>query len=204
MRSLTCLVGVMTLCVLPLAATTGQGNETRARASELAKRLSGEGATAFAAAVPEDPSRFVAALHIPNVQLLVISGNYPAPVLLRELLLKGDYQRVYLDLNSAAERQGRYFVEDLGGDGLSIDNQDSMPFDITWRNGADRVLYNGEWKQQKLSETEYRARFEKDAKEYGEMLQIMLDAHAARQSARVQRDWELETRDTPAGSVAVK
>jgi hypothetical protein len=36
------------------------------------------------------------------------------------------------------------------------------------------------------------------------MLQIMLDAHAARQSARVQRDWELETRDTPAGSVAVK
>jgi hypothetical protein len=174
----------MTLCAVPLDAATGQGNETQTRATQLAKRLSGEGSPSFAAAVPGDPSRFVAALHIPNVQLLVISGKYPAPALLRELLLKGDYQRVYLDLNSAAEREGRFFVEDLGGDGLRVDRNANMPFDITWRNGADRILYNGEWKEQKLSEAEYRDRFEKDTKDYAEVLQVLIYAHAAAMTTR--------------------
>jgi hypothetical protein len=184
MRSLTCLLSVMTFCVVSLNGATQQANETHARASELTKRLNAAGPQSFAAAVPGDSSRFVAALHIPNVQLLVVSGRYPAPTLLRELLLKHDYQRVYLDLNAAAEREGRFFVEDLGGDGLRIDSKDNMPFDITWRNGTDRVLYNGAWKEQKLSETEYRDRFDKDAKEYADALQILVDAHAATATAQ--------------------
>jgi hypothetical protein len=135
-------------------------------------------------AVPDAESRFVAALHIPKVQLLVISGNYPVPALLRELLFKGDYQQVYLDLNSAAEREGRFFVEDLGADGLRLDSEENAPFDITWRNGTDRVLYNGELKEQKLSQTDYAARFERDAEEYARLLQFLLDAHRAQTSTR--------------------
>lgn len=180
MRCLRCLCGVVTLCIVPLNGAAQHRNETPASATELAKRLGDEAPNSIAAAVPGEPSRFVAALHIPNVQLLVISGNYPAPALLRELLLKGDYLRVYRDLNSAAEREGRFFVEDLAGDGLHIDSQDNMPFDITWRSGVERVLYNGAWKEQKLSEAEYRERFEKDAKEYADVLQVLIDAHGAR------------------------
>jgi hypothetical protein len=175
MKSLACLFGVIALCALPFSGAA-QGDDTRGRATELAKRLSGDGPKSWAAEVPGEPSRFVAVLHVPNVQLLVISASYPAPALLRELLLKNDYQRVYLDLNSAAEREGRFFVEDLGADGLRIDRKDNMPFDITWRNGADRILYNGEWIEQKLSEAQYRERFAKDAKDYADVLKILLDA----------------------------
>jgi hypothetical protein len=184
MRSLPCLLAVMVVCVLPLTAAAAQRSETHARATELAKRLTDTGLRFFAVAVPGEESRFVAALHIPKVQLIVIAGNYSAPALLRELLLKGDFQRVYLDLNSAAEREGRFFVEDLGADGLRIDSEENTPFDITWRDGAERILYNGEWKEQKLPDATYRTRFERDAAEYATILQLLLDAHAVRTTTR--------------------
>jgi hypothetical protein len=170
------LVSVLALGAVPVMA---QGNDSQSRAMELAKRLAGNGTQSFAAAMPDDPSRFVAVLHIPGLQLLCISGRYQSPALLRELITKGDYQRVYLDLNSAADREGRFFVEDLGADGLRPDRETDAPFDITWRDASLRTLYNGEWKAQKLSGEEYRKRFESDASDYALALKVLLDAHAA-------------------------
>jgi hypothetical protein len=169
----------------PLSAQSGPAWQTRA--VELAKRLAGTGATAFAAQVPNDPSRFVAALHIPGVQLLVISATYASPVLLRELMLKQDYQGVYRELNAAANRQGQLFIEDLGADGLRPDRERDAPFDITWRDMKQRTLYNGSWKDQQLSEAEYRTRFETDAAEYAGVLDILLTAHTAHAAIRQQR-----------------
>jgi hypothetical protein len=165
-----------------------QGEATQTLAAEFTKQLSSRELTAFAAPLPDDPSRFVAALHIPGVQLLVMSARYQVPVLLRELIAKHDYRQVYLDLNAAAERSGRFFVEDLGGDGLGADRARDRPFDITWRNAVERTLYNSNWKEQQFSEDEYRARFTKDAAEYGQMLRVLLGALAAesREEPRVR------------------
>ena len=182
MRIPLCLLASGLLVIAAPAPAMAQSSPSQERARELAKRLSGDAPQAFAAAVPDNATRFVAALHMPGTQLLVISANYSAPALLRELLLKGDYQRVYLDLNSGADREGRFFVEDLGANGLRPDREPNAAFDITWRNGSERILYNGEWKDQKLSEAQYRERFEKDAAEYAEILQVLLDAHAAHHS----------------------
>ena len=188
MRTLIFFVASMlvltTTTSTPLAAD--QGQESQARAVELSKRLTGTAPVAFSAAVPNDPSRFVAALHIPGVQLLVISASYQSPALLRELIAKRDHQRVYLDLNSAADRQGRLFIEDLGADGLRPDRERDVAFDITWRDATQRTMYNGNWKDQQLSEAEYRARFEKDAAEYANVLQILLTAHAAQSTSAVR------------------
>jgi hypothetical protein len=177
MRAAICAISVVMLTAPTFAS--GGTDSSQTRAAELVKRLGSSETKAFAAAVPDDPSRFVAVLHIPNVQLLVISGNYPVPALLREHLLKGDYQRVYLDLNSSAEREGRFFVEDLGADGLARDRKPNTPFDITWRNGTERTMYNGDWKAQELSQQEYRARFDRDEAQYVQILQLLLAAHAA-------------------------
>jgi hypothetical protein len=128
----------------------------------------------------------VAALHIPGVQLLVMSARYQVPVLLRELIAKHDYRQVYLDLNAAGERSGRFFVEDLGADGLRADRERDRPFDITWRDAVQQTLYNSNWKEQQLSEDEYRARFRKDAAEYEKLLQVLLGALAVQ--SREERD----------------
>jgi hypothetical protein len=162
---------------------SAQQDPTRDLAQELANRLGGTESRALAAPVPDDPSRFVAALHIPGAQLLVISATYQAPSLLRELIARNDDRQVYLDLNAAGDRKGRFFVEDLRVDGLRPDREPNAPFDITWRDAVTRTLYNGNWKEQQLSETEYRARFARDASDYAQMLKVLLSAHAARPTA---------------------
>jgi hypothetical protein len=181
---------ILSLVVLLVvsAPAMAQGEATQTLAAEFVKRLGSSELTAFAAPLPEDSSRFVAALYIPGVQLLIISGRYQVPVLLRELIAKHDYRQVYLDLNAAGERSGRFFVEDLGADGLRADRERDRAFDITWRDAVQRTLYNGNWKDQQLSEAEYRARFTKDAAEYGQMLRVLLGALAAesREEPRVR------------------
>ncbi len=176
------LVVVSVVCGPAMA----QGEATQTLAAEFTKQLGSRELTAFAAPVPDDSSRFVAALYVPGVQLLVISGRYQVPVLLRELIVKHDYRQVYLDLNAAGERSGRFFVEDLGGDGLRADRERDRPFDITWRDAVQRTLYNSNWKEQQLSEDAYRARFTKDAAEYGKLLQVLLGALAAETLAERQ------------------
>jgi hypothetical protein len=163
------------------AMAVAQDASSRILAPQLAGRLTGE-ATSFAAPVPDQAARFVAVLHYPGVQLLVISAIYQAPELLRELIMKGDYRQVYFDLNAAGDTTGRLFIEDLGADGLAADREANSPFDITWRDGVERTMYNGEWKEQGLSTEEYRARFEKDEAQYVELLQILISAHAAQTS----------------------
>ena len=184
MRLLCCCAIATMLGVFVGVPVTAQSTDSQTRAQELVKRLSGAGPVYFAAPMPDDDSRFVAALHIPNLQLLVISAKYSAPPLLKELLLKSEYQRVYLDLNSAADRQGRFFVEDLGADGLRAERKENAPFDITWRNASTRTLYNGSEKDQNLSEEEYRQRFAKDADEYAQLLQVLIEAYAAKSTTR--------------------
>jgi hypothetical protein len=160
----------------PLVAA--QDTPSRTLALDLAKRLSGSEPKFVAAPVPDDPSRFVAALHLPGVQLLVISATYSSPALIRELLAKGDHQRVYVDLNAAGERAGRFFVEDLRADGLHAEPERDAPFDVTWRDAVVRTLYNGDWKGQKLTQAAYQERFKQDAAQYAHALELLVAAHS--------------------------
>jgi hypothetical protein len=59
---------------------------------------------------------------------------------------------------------------DLGGDGLRDTREKNEPFDIVYRNGRDQISYDGDWKQQKMSESEYRKRFANDEAEYAHAL----------------------------------
>jgi hypothetical protein len=56
---------------------------------------------AIAAADPEEPNRFVAALSYPKSQLLVVDALYPAPALLRQEIVDAKYRDVYLALQQS-------------------------------------------------------------------------------------------------------
>ena len=141
-------------------------------AAELVRLMNERKITALAASDPADEGRFVAAM-VTGPQLLVIRARYSAPALLRERILKSEYQQIYGDLHSAGDRQGRMFVLDSGADGLKLAKDSS---DVSWRNAETQTIFNLDWKGQKLREAAYRQTFEEDEKVYAEMLATLLNA----------------------------
>ena len=87
-------------------------------AKELSQRLDQAKLQHIAARDPEDPTRFIAAMYFPGMQIVTVSGKYSVPVLLNEKLMAKKYQDVYVDLSSASERDSRITIEDLRCDGL--------------------------------------------------------------------------------------
>ena len=69
-------------------------------------------------------------MHMAAVQIYVISAKYSAPELLREKLITGKYQEIYVDLTSASERTSRISIEDLRANGLARARQKDPPFDV--------------------------------------------------------------------------
>ena len=169
MRNLFALVVALLAFTAPLLAA---GNSAEL-AGDLVKLMEQRNIDTVAAAYPTEPGRFVAAMHIKGVQLLVISGRYSAPALMKENLIKRDYRQVYLDLNSAADKAGRLFITDSQANGLQVVPGKNAPFDISWRDMTSQILYNSEWKAQKLNEAAYRKRFAEDETEYAAMLEIL-------------------------------
>ena len=183
MRNLFALVAGLVLATAPLMAA-GTSAEL---AAELVKLMEQRSLDTIAAAHPTDPGRFVAAMHIKGVQLLAISGRYSAPALLKEQLIKGDYRKVYLDLNAAADKQGRLFITDSQANGLHVSPEKNTPFDISYRGMTEQILYNNDWKAQKLNEAAYRKRFADDETEYAAMLEILKNALSTSSTAAPAR-----------------
>jgi len=141
-------------------------------AAELVRLMNERKVTALAARDSAEDGRFVAAM-LAGPQLLVIRARYSVPALLRERLLKSEYQQVYGDLHSAGDREGRLFVMDSGADGLKLARDSS---DVSWRNAETQAIFNMDWKGQKLKEADYRKRFDEDEKVYAEMLSTLISA----------------------------
>lgn len=145
-------------------------------AAEVATLLDARNLVAFAAEDPSGAGRFAAVLHFPGVQMLVVSGTYAAPDLLRQRIQAGQYREVYTDLSTAAAREGRFFVEDFGAPGLRPTREEQRPFDITWRDTTSSIKYDNQWQSQQLTETEYRDRFARDDAEYAQVLEVLMNA----------------------------
>lgn len=129
---------------------------------------------AAAAEYPNEPNRFTAALHLPGSQLLAISATSAYAPHVRELIQKRDYRQVYSHLSTASEPKGRFFVQDLGADGLHRIREDDDPFDIIWEDDVTQRIYNGAWSSEGISEAEYRRRFETDDRRYSRLLHVLI------------------------------
>jgi hypothetical protein len=165
-----CLAGVV---AVSLSAAALQEPKSAPLAKQLAAALDAAKVDSIAARDPSAPDVFVGALYFPGVQLLVVSAKYTAPILLLDKLAKKEYRDIYIDLNSASVPETKVFVEDLGADGLKAERTENQPYD-TYEVGGKRVMFNSDWKTQKLSKEEYLKAFAAGDERYSQLLSALL------------------------------
>jgi hypothetical protein len=158
----------LAVALFPVICFAQAPSKSEPLAKELVRLLEQTGAQYIAAKATEADT-YVAALHIPGVQLLVVKAKYSVPVLFDERLTKKEFQDAYIDLNSASLPETKIFVEDLRADGLHASREGDAPFDI-YESAGKRTLFDGDWKKQQLSEQAYGDLFAKADDQYSKML----------------------------------
>ena len=172
-RSTLSPAAVVGLLLLSLPSIAGaQVSKSAAVAKELIQVMAQKKLDSIAAKVPAAEGRFAAALYFPNVQLLVISGNYSAPQLMDPRLAAKQYRDTYMELSGTVAADTKIFVQDMGEPGLSQKKQDSM-YD-TWNQAGKVVMFDGEPGKQKMSDADYAKSFTAADEEYEKILSALL------------------------------
>jgi hypothetical protein len=170
-------LGRGTLVALLVAGSSVQAPAQELKSAALAKQLAAAMDAAkldsLAAKDPAGGDTFVGVLYITGLQLLTISAKYSAPQLLDEKIGKKDYREVYIDLQSSATPGSKFFVEDLGMDGLKPKRDGDQPFDSVEVSGK-RTSFDGEWKKQQLSEPDYMKLHQAADERYAHALTLLL------------------------------
>ena len=138
------------LCV-PASQLVVAGSSSAPLARELARVMADHKMDAIAALDPANPGRFVAALFLPG-QLLVVSAQYPAGAVLAEHLARKAYREVYGALNDATVRDTKFFVQDIGADGLDSTGES---IDVTYENAVEQTIFDGHPERHKISKKAY-------------------------------------------------
>ena len=157
--------------VTPVAA---QDSRSAALAKELTTLLEARKLDSIAARSPGAPDQFVAALSFPG-QLLVVSARYSAPAVLSEKIARSEFRDVYIDLNAASIPETKTLTSDLGADGLKPKREPNQPFDQQDINGKG-IAFDGNWREDKMSEADYMKAFAKADESYAAALQVLIGA----------------------------
>ena len=161
-------------CVSFVSGAAAQEPKSAAPAKELAQLLASKKLESIAARMPDNLEVFVGALAFPG-QLMVVWAKTTAPSVVNEKLMRKDYKEVYIDLNAASVTETRHFVTDLGPDGLRVKpDQKQGPAD-SHDLGAKSMRFDGNWREDKMSEADYmKAHAEADAA-YALALQALIN-----------------------------
>ena len=157
----------------PAAAEDAKPSKSSVQAAALAKQLALVKLQYIATKDPTEPGRFVAAMHLPGGQMMLVSAKYAAPALLNEKVLLGKFEDAYIDLNSASEAATRIIVEDIRADGFALTKSKDMMRDSFEVNGK-RVVFDFDWRKQKLTEAEYFSTLEAADTQYARMLELLI------------------------------
>jgi hypothetical protein len=170
---------VLTLCVFGLTATGGVEAESvsKSLARELTQTMQQQKMDAVAANDPAEPGRFVAALLFPG-QLLVVSARHAADASLAEQVARKAYRDVYTTLHGSPIPETKFFVQDLGADGL---DSDGKSIDVVYERAVDQIIFDGQPENHKMSKRAYAEKFQRADDSYSQCLRLLLDA--ARQTA---------------------
>jgi len=161
-------------------APAAPASASATKAKELVTLLAEKKVEGVTAKDPEQASRFVAALLVPKVQLLVVSAVYSRPMDMEYRLYNKDFMNAYLDLKSSALASERVFVDDALGDGLvALPGKNLAHDSIT--TGADTIVFNGDFadprrkNQKKISQDDYMKAFGDADQRYARLLGILVD-----------------------------
>ena len=152
---------VASVAVTPIQA---QDSKSAALAKELTSILQQRKLDSVAARHPAANDEFVAALFFPG-QLLVVTARTSAPAVLNEKLIRREFRDVYIDLNSASIPESRVMISDGGADGLRPRREPNQPFD-THDAAGKSVRFDGNWREDKMSEKDYMSIFSQADEEY--------------------------------------
>ncbi|HEX8030486.1 MAG TPA: hypothetical protein VF491_18555 [Vicinamibacterales bacterium] len=162
------------LCVSFASSAAAQEPKSAAPAKELAQLLSSKKLESIAARMPDNLDVFIGALAFPG-QLMVVWAKTTAPSVVNEKLMRKDYKEVYIDLNAASVAETRHFVTDLGPDGLRVKPEQKQGPADSHDLGAKSLRFDGNWREDKMSEADYmKAHAEADAA-YAVVLQALIN-----------------------------
>ena len=167
------VVLVAALALTLTSAIVSAQSASASLAAELGQLMDQAGLDSIAASDPGDEERFVAALYFSGRQLLAVSASYSAPILLDMKIANGQYRDVYIDLNSASAPESRFFVDDLGADGLQPEPSGDAPADSSARGGR-QVDFDSDWSRQQMSEDEYQAAFADADSDFAGILTLLI------------------------------
>ncbi|MGE3276176.1 MAG: hypothetical protein AB7O67_13765 [Vicinamibacterales bacterium] len=169
-RRLSAVLAAMVTTLLAAGPVAAQDPASAAAAQALVSMLESQKLDAIAARVGDD--EYVAALFFPG-QLLVVRARYAAPAVLNEKLLNKQYRDIYIDLNSASIPESKMLVTDLGADGLRARRERDQPFDTLDSSGT-AINFDGNWREDKMSEDEYMKAYTDAEGRYADALQALL------------------------------
>ena len=138
MRSAWAALAVLSVVASLRAAPEGG---SPAAAKDLVQALTSRQLTTIALKDPDTPGRYIAALSIPDVQLLVVAATYPDSAVIDEAIARKDFQTVYFVLQGPTNRDGKVFFQDMAADGLHADGGGAV--DVMYEQGTERTLCDG-------------------------------------------------------------
>ena len=185
-RRFTTVLTVGVAAAAPLAAQKNQFVGPPAKSAGPAKELVGlleaKKLTSYCVKDPSDATRFVALLHIPGTQLLVVSATYDRPTDIEYYIYAKDFMRAYQDLNASILAKSKVFVEDLVEDGLkAIPAKDEAADSVTV--GGSRRAFDGDFAdpkkrnpQNKITQDDYLKAYSEADETYTKLLATLIDA----------------------------
>jgi hypothetical protein len=168
------------ICIVA-APAHAEESASAAAARELVAVLNAFEPESLAASDPAQPDTFVAALHIPDSQLLVVRQHHPAAEALRQRIALSRFRDVYLDLQGLPTATGRFFVQDAGADGI-LDARGGGGVDVLYEDGERQTLFNGDPGGQHLTRAAYAEKLSAADAEYARLLMLLVAV--ARESDR--------------------
>ena len=178
-RPLALLLAGALMAGVTVGAQAPAASESGAKAKELAALLQAKKLEAYAARDAMQPGRYVAAIVVPGVQLLVVSASYSRTNDIEYSLYNKKFQDAYLDLKSGALSTDRFFVDDAMCDGLVAVPGRNPLHDAVHMDGA-KVVFDGDFvdpkkkNSKKISEDVYRKNFAAADMRYAKVLDLLI------------------------------
>jgi hypothetical protein len=182
------LVSVAGLCLALAPSLSAQAppapsgtSASAAKVKELIGLMQSKKLEAIAAKDPEGSGRYVAALHIPGVQLLVVSAAYEKPSELDARIYYKDFMNAYVDLNTSVHSSDKTFIEDALCDGLiALPVKGNLARDSV-RLGTDQQVFDGDFagpnqrNSKKVPHDVYQKRFSTAEERYVRVLGLLIE-----------------------------
>lgn len=152
-----------------------------AKAKELVVALQAKKIEAFAVPDPQTPGRYIAVLHVPGAQLLVVAATYEKALEMDSRIYYKDFNNAYADLRTGIYAKDKVWFEDARGDGLVAVPGKDPAYDSV-KLGEQQRDFDGDFvdakhkNPKKISEDDYFKLFKEADQRYARLLGLLLDA----------------------------